>query len=104
MNQYQTVCKVGEIPEGEARIFYVGQIAVGVFHVGGEYYALENDCPHAGASLARGSIEGEVVRCRIHHWGFCLRSGTYIDENKPNYNAKSYPLRIVDDQVQVCVA
>lgn len=84
-------------------MFHVDQTAVGVFHVGGEYYALGNSCPHAGASLAHGSIEGELVRCRIHHWGFCLRSGTYVDEDKPRYNAHSYPIRIVDDQIQVCV-
>lgn len=101
MSEYHTVCKLGEIPEGEARIFYLNQVAVGVFHVAGEYYALENSCPHAGASLAHGAIEGERVRCRIHHWGFCLRSGTYLDEDKPGYNAKSFSVRVVDDQVQV---
>ena len=103
MNHYQTVCKVTEIPEGEARMFWVNEIAAGVFHVEGAYYALRNECPHAGASLAHGLIEGDVVRCRIHHWGFCLRSGSYMDENKPSYNAKSYPVRIVSDEVQVCV-
>ncbi len=84
-------------------MFLVNEIAVGVFHVDGVYYALGNVCPHAGASLAHGSIEGDVVRCRIHHWGFCLRSGRYIDEHKPSYNARSYRVRIVSDEVQVCV-
>ena len=103
MSKYQTVCGVGEIPEGEARMFLVEENAIGVFHVGGEYFALDDHSPHAGASLARGSIDGEVIRCRIHHWGFCLRGGKYIDEDKPHFNAKSYAVRIVGDFVQVRV-
>jgi len=103
MSNYQTVCTTAEIPDGEARVFAVGEIMVGVFHVGGKYFALDNQCPHAGASLALGSIEGDVVRCRIHHWGFCLRDGVYVDEDKPNCNARTFPVRIVDDQVQVCI-
>lgn len=103
MSQYQTVCELGEIPEGEARVFHLNEIAIGVFHVGGEYFALENACPHAGASLAHGAIDHGLVRCRIHHWGFCLRSGTYVDEDQPRYNARTIPLRIVDHQIQVCV-
>ena len=104
MSKYQTVCRVGEIPEGESRVFTVGETRVGVFHIGGQYYALDNRCPHAGASLADGSIEADVVRCRIHHWGFCIRDGVYVDEEKPSYNARTFPVRIVDQQVQVSIA
>jgi nitrite reductase/ring-hydroxylating ferredoxin subunit len=101
---FQTVCRVHEIPEDESRLFAVAETMIGVFHVGGRFYALANECPHAGASLAHGVIESDTVRCRIHHWRFSIRDGTYLDEDKPQCNARSFPVRIAGDEVQVAVS
>ena len=103
LSEFETVCCVNEIPEGEGRIFTVAETRIGVFHVGGRFFALANECPHAGASLAHGVIEGNTVRCRIHHWAFSIQDGTYLDEAKPQCNARSFPVRIVGDEVQVAV-
>ena len=84
-------------------MFSVAETMIAVFHVGGLFFALVNQCPHAGASLAHGIIEGDTVRCRIHHWRFSIRDGTYLDEVKPKCNAKTFPLRIVGEEVQVAV-
>lgn len=35
-----------EIPVGEYRIFNIGRQSVGVFNINGEFYALNNKCPH----------------------------------------------------------
>ena len=82
-------------------MFVVDDLMVGVFHVDGEFFALDNHCPHEGASLAHGIIEGDTVRCRIHHWRFCIRDGTYLDEDKPRCNARTLPVRVVGEKVQV---
>ena len=74
---------------------------IGVFHVNGEFFAIENECPHAGASLAHGLISEETVACRIHHWRFCLRTGKYLDEDRPAMNVRSFPLRVVNGNVQI---
>ena len=101
MSQFVDICKVSDIPIGEARMFEVNDRMVGVFNVAGEFFALEDACPHAGASLSHGIVDGDVVRCRIHHWRFCIRSGTYLDEEKPKFNVQSYTVRVVGDQVQI---
>lgn len=69
-SNFQTVCRVGDVPEGEARMFVVADTMIGVFNVAGSFFALANECPRAGASLAHGIVEGDTVRCRIHHWRF----------------------------------
>ena len=102
MPHFRTVCRISDVPEGESRMFVLDETAIGVFNIDGQFYALNDQCPHAGASLAHGYVKGDVVYCRIHHWGFCLSSGTYVDENKPQFNAKSFPVRVVDGLVQVC--
>ena len=100
---FHTVCQVGDIPEGEARMFVVAGSMIGVFNVDGSFFALANECPHAGASLAHSIVDGDRVSCRIHHWCFSVRDGRYLDEDKPQYNAASFPVRIVGDDVQVAV-
>lgn len=85
MLEFQTVCRAVDLPAGESRLCIVSEQMVGLFNVAGEFLAVSNECPHAGASLAHGTIEGGVVSCRIHHWKFCLRSGRYLDEDKPEF-------------------
>ena len=97
------VCRTGDVPEGEGRMFVVADTMIGVFNVGGSFFALANECPHAGASLAHGIVEGGTVRCRIHHWRFSIRDGAYLDEDKPQCNAQSFPVRVVGNEVQVQV-
>ncbi len=101
MSQFVDICKVSDIPIGEARMFDVNDTMVGVFNVEGEFFAIDDACPHAGASLSHGIVDADVVRCRFHHWRFCIRNGTYLDEEKPKYNVQSHTVRIVGDQVQI---
>jgi nitrite reductase/ring-hydroxylating ferredoxin subunit len=84
-------------------MFVVAETMIGVFNVAGSFFALANECPHAGASLAHGIVESDTVRCRIHHWQFCIRDGTYLDDDKACYNAKTFPVRVVGNEVQVAV-
>jgi len=101
MPSFHTVCRTSEIPEGEARMFVVNDVMVGVFHVGGKFFALDNRCPHAGASLAGGILDNDTIRCRIHHWRFCVRDGKYLDEDNARWNARTFPVRVVGEDVQV---
>ena len=103
MTGFQFICRVDEILPGGSRMFNVEGQMVGLFNIDGQFLAVSNECPHAGASLAHGRVAGETVTCRIHHWRFCLRSGRYLDEDKPEFNAKTLTTRVVGDEVQVCV-
>jgi nitrite reductase (NADH) small subunit/3-phenylpropionate/trans-cinnamate dioxygenase ferredoxin subunit len=48
---------------------------IALFNVGGTFYAIENGCPHQGASLAEGWVEGTTVTCPWHAWCFNLTDG-----------------------------
>jgi nitrite reductase/ring-hydroxylating ferredoxin subunit len=103
MPKFQTVCFAEEVSSGESRMFSVDGQLIGLFNVDGEFLAVRNECPHAGASLAHGTVDGDVVSCRIHHWRFCLRSGRYLDQDKPEFNARSFATRVLDGEVQVSI-
>lgn len=85
------VARVDELPPGERRIVEIEGRSIGVFNVGGEFFALRNRCPHQGGPLCLGrtsgflvgeapgeyrySRAGEILRCPWHGWEFDLRTG-----------------------------
>lgn len=58
-----------------ARIEVPGGDEVAVFNVDGEYYAIDNFCPHKGAPLSEGQLCGHIVECSLHGWQFDVRTG-----------------------------
>ena len=72
-----TVCPVEELPPGEVKIVRAGELAIGVYNVGGEYYAIEDRCSHDDGPLAEGDFDPErmLVICPRHGSEFDLRTG-----------------------------
>ncbi len=104
MDQFHTVAKVGDIPDGQGRAFPVDGTVVAVFHVGGEYTAINDVCPHMGASLAEGYVEGNQVTCPWHAWRFSVKDGTWLDNPRSKIGNACYAVRVVWDEIQVRVS
>jgi nitrite reductase/ring-hydroxylating ferredoxin subunit len=97
---FVTIARVGEIPEGEGRSFQVAERLVAVFLQGGQYYAIDDLCPHMGASLGAGYLDEEGnVTCPWHAWRFCVRDGKWCDN--PRLGVDTFDVRVVDEQIQV---
>ena len=99
MTQFTSVAKVGSIPDGRGETFTVGERLVAVFNEGGQYYAIDDLCPHMGASLGAGQLEGGVVTCPWHAWRFRVCDGTWCDN--PKLKVDSYHVRVEGDEIQV---
>jgi nitrite reductase (NADH) small subunit/3-phenylpropionate/trans-cinnamate dioxygenase ferredoxin subunit len=97
--RYVTVAQVGTIPEGSGRAFAVEGRMIAVFCQGGEYFAIDDVCPHMGASLAEGYVEEGVVTCPWHAWRFRVCDGTWCDN--PRIKIDRFPVRIEGDTIQV---
>ena len=65
----------GEIEPGQRKRVFVDGRCVVIFNVDGEIYAIDDSCPHNGASLGNGELEGCVLRCPAHGLRFDLRTG-----------------------------
>jgi nitrite reductase (NADH) small subunit/3-phenylpropionate/trans-cinnamate dioxygenase ferredoxin subunit len=99
--EFQTVARVGDIPDGEGRAYPVNGTIVAVFNRGGDYTAINDTCPHMGASLACGYVEGESVTCPWHAWRFSVADGTWLDNPKSKIKTESFAVRVVGDEIQV---
>lgn len=100
---YHTVAKVGEIPEGQGRAFEVDGRMIAVFQDQGQYYAIDDTCPHQGAPLSDGIVFNKSVTCTWHGWRFCLEEGRWLDSSKSRVRVGTYPVRVVNDEIQVSV-
>lgn len=101
MSEFHTVCKVSEVPEGEGKTVQVKNKVIAVFREGEQFYAIDDVCPHMGASLSGGYVEGGIVTCPWHAWRFRLNDGAWADN--PRLKIGCYAVRVVGDEVQVQV-
>lgn len=99
MPQFVTLCRRQDLPEGQGRTFTVGQHLVAIFRQADQFYALNDLCPHMGASLAAGSVCDGIVVCPWHAWRFRLADGAWADN--PRIKTDTYEVRVVGDEVQV---
>ena len=63
-----------DLPPGES-VRVHGDVAIAVFKVDGELYAIDDTCSHQDASLSDGWLEGCAVECPLHAACFDLRTG-----------------------------
>jgi len=98
---FTAVATVGAIPVGEGRVFEVSGRLVAVFFDGRGYSAIDDLCPHMGASLGSGPLVEGVVTCPWHAWRFRLCDGAWCDN--PQLRVAVHEVRVVDDRIEVRV-
>ena len=103
------VCPAAEIAPGGRRIATVNGREIGIFNLGGEFFALLNRCPHQGAPLCLGtqtglvtssepgqfdySRRGEMLKCPWHGWEYDIRTGQSWCDPKDT-KVKAYPVSV----------
>ncbi len=76
MAEWVRLCGLAEAPAvGQVKAAEVNGVTVCLANVDGELAALDNWCPHRGAPLAEGWLEGGSVVCPWHSWTFSLKTG-----------------------------
>jgi len=63
-----------------------------------QFFGFAHDCPHAGAPMTDGYIDGACnVVCPVHQLKFNLKSGR--DTNGEGYKLKTYPVEVRPDGI-----
>lgn len=69
------VGKVSDFIPGKMHKITIDGKDVLVVNIDGAYYAVNDTCTHAGASLSEGSLDGTVVTCGWHGAKFDCKTG-----------------------------
>jgi len=99
MPEYRTVCRLDELKLGEGKTVVAGERLIALFRDDKGCHAIDDTCPHMGASLAAGCLEDGIVTCPWHAWRFRVTDGTWADN--PRVKIPAYCVRVIDDNVQV---
>lgn len=95
------VGKTSEITPGKMQKVSIDGRDILVANINGSYYACDDTCTHAGASLADGVLEGSTVTCGWHGAKFDCTSGKLEKFPAKIRDLKSYRTVVEADNVFV---
>lgn len=99
VGRWVEIAKRADLPPGRGRTLQAGGHVLALFNDGGTYFAIDDTCPHQGASLGDGLLYEGLVICPMHQWMFSLRSGAC--PSVPDLSVACYPTRLQGDAVEV---
>jgi 3-phenylpropionate/trans-cinnamate dioxygenase ferredoxin component len=67
-----------DVVPGQMHVFDLDGTKVNVASAGGNLYAFDDTCTHAGCSLASGKLDGTTVTCACHGSQFDVTSGAVL--------------------------
>ncbi|EHM49311.1 rieske [2Fe-2S] domain protein [Yokenella regensburgei ATCC 43003] len=100
MMSWISVCDAKQVQEDFPFSGNVEGKDIGIYLIDGEYYALEDVCPHAYALLSQGFVEDGKVECPLHEAVFDIKTGKCL-HGPGERNLNRYPVRIFENQIQI---
>jgi nitrite reductase (NADH) small subunit len=101
MPKFVNAAELASLPPGHGRTVHCDGREFSLWNLDGHIYCIDEQCPHRGGPLGAGSLQGTEVVCPMHGWGFDVRTGACT--NRPDRPVQTYPTRIVDGQVEICI-
>ncbi|MDQ4134002.1 MAG: Rieske 2Fe-2S domain-containing protein, partial [Actinomycetota bacterium] len=92
-----------DLAPGSTRTFEVDGTAVALVNASGTICAVEDTCPHAGASLGNGTLDGWCLECPLHGAVFDVRTGEALDGPSPT-GVRTFPVKVEAGTVYVGTA
>ncbi len=96
------VAAAQEVADGTGKPFLVEGHKIAVFRIGDGWYALDDTCSHADASLGAGEVDSDegCVECPRHGALFDLASGhpRTMPAHKP---VQTYPITIENGHIMI---
>lgn len=106
--QWLPVSCVKKISSNPQRFILLG-IPLVIYSLKDKIIALEDRCPHRGAPLSGGSLDGELLQCQYHGWRFnssgeCVAIPGLMSKAKlEDKKVRAYPAKIYLGLVFICL-
>jgi nitrite reductase (NADH) small subunit len=101
MSEFIKVAKTSDLASGQGMVVDVAGRAIALFNVNGEYYALDNICPHRGGPIGEGYVDCHnlTVQCPWHGWTFSLPSG--VSPVNSIAKVEKFDVQVEGDEIRV---
>lgn len=99
-SEFVPVAEADSLPPGHGRTVHAKGRTFAVYNQDGQFYAIDDQCPHRGGTLGAGCLENGQVYCPLHGWVFDLRTGACL--SNPALPVRSYPTRVQNGKVEIC--
>ncbi len=94
------VAQIDDVMPETGKVIHANGTTLALFNIGGKFHAIDNKCPHAGASLGDGAVEGTIVTCPLHASRFDVTTGAVLQPPAKRPVA-AYPVRVQGGEVFV---
>jgi 3-phenylpropionate/trans-cinnamate dioxygenase ferredoxin component len=98
--RFYEIASCEDLPEGERLFFEVGEDAIMLINLGGEYLAIGDVCTHDDGPLGEGILEGQTIVCPRHGARFDIRTGKALSFPAV-IGTPTYPVRISAGKIEV---
>ena len=92
-------CRSSELQPGNMKKVSVDSRDILIVNVNGNYFACDDTCTHAGASLSEGVIDGSTITCGWHGAQFDCKTGSLEKFPAKINNLSSYTVTIESEDV-----
>lgn len=99
---YIAVAKVGDVAPGSVMKVDAAGRSIALFNLDGSYYATDEICTHAHASLAEGFVVDDCIECPLHGAMFSIKTGEALSAPATD-PLTTYPVRLEADEILVGV-
>ncbi|MGZ8209309.1 MAG: non-heme iron oxygenase ferredoxin subunit [Burkholderiales bacterium] len=100
VSAFVEAAKVDELAPGRMKRIDIGGRRILLANVQGRFYAADDTCTHEEASLSKGFLKGELVKCPLHGSRFNVRTGEALEEPAEE-NLKTYPVRLQGERILI---
>ncbi|MBN8247198.1 MAG: Rieske 2Fe-2S domain-containing protein [Verrucomicrobia bacterium] len=97
MKSLVPVADVESLPPGNARTVEVRGRRIALANVDGRFFAVADRCPHRAGPLGAGYLDGQVLHCPLHGWGFDVTTGAC--DVRPDQPVACHRVEVRDGQV-----
>lgn len=97
MSPFILVAKMSQLREDAGLTVEVRGRYIALFLFQNQVHAIDDLCPHMGASLGAGAVENGIVSCPWHGWRFRVTDGAWV--SCPNNKNKVYNVKVEGEDI-----
>lgn len=101
-SRFVRVAKAGDVAPGSVLRVEAAGRPIALYNVDGAFYATDEICTHAYASLAEGFLDGATIECPLHGATFDIKTGAALTAPASEPLA-TYPVRVDGEDILVAV-